>query len=271
MSHLLVWEGELRRKRLLDLFGMKAARASQWLQEFNAWCPRWTRWNPLTKSHVATSVAHADAQHWTALERSRSLEHYLLMTRVPLAAREHYDEAVVWSAFSDLAVPRSDVFSAIHRAISGGMVLDSVYRSLRNPEPHARTLSPHSLIRAGRRWHVRAYCREVGDFRDFALGRFVSVQVRAESRERSAADDTAWNQQVDVELIVHPGLSDAQQRVVRGEYFNDLAGHVEPCRACLVPYFLPEIRATLTPDRDPAPAWLIAVANPEELRPWMFE
>lgn len=271
MRQLLLWEGVLSRRRILQLFAIQQGRASQWLQEFRKNHPRWTRWDRVKKAHVATSAAREDADTGSSAERARSLDGYLFLTQTPLTVRDDAPGSVVWSAFSDLAVPRSAVFSAFRRAISEALVVQTSYRSLRNPDPHDRTLSPHNLVRVGRRWHVRAYCHETEDFRDFALGRFVNVRLTTHQRLKAAENDSGWNRRVEVALMAHPGLSYAQQIVVRGEYFNGTAELVESCRACLVPYFLAEMKATISPDRDPAPTWLIAVANVEEVRPWIFE
>lgn len=99
-----------------------------------------------------------------------------------------------------------------------------------NPELHERTIEPHSLVRAGRRWHVRGFCLLRQDFRDFVLGRMTKAQLLPEPCTADASADASWSTVLKVRLVAHPRLSPAQQLVVRNEYFNGASARVESCR-----------------------------------------
>ncbi|RNF58430.1 WYL domain-containing protein [Pseudomonas aeruginosa] len=122
------------------------------------------------------------------------------------------------------------------------------------PEPHSREISPHSLVRAGRRWHVRAFCSTRQEFRDYALGRIENPKIADDASERSAIEDRAWNTLLDVRLIAHPALSNEQQRVVSLEYFANTSARVERCRAALVSYFVQDVRAATDVVRQSPPS-----------------
>lgn len=272
MKALLLWEGRLKRSRLMSLFGIKQTRASQWINEFSEAHPGWTEWSDLTSAHHVTAKAHRQSILTPSLVAppSASLDRYLSITNSPISANLEREDGIIWSAFPEFSIPKAEIFSKLYGAIADGSSIEAQYRSLSDPEPHIRTLSPHSIVRAGRRWHVRAYCEETEDFRDFTLGRFVSLKPLGRLRVKNAENDQAWMTRVGVEIVAHPGLTEPQQRMIRDEYFAGLASRIEYCRGCLVPYFIKDLHATLDPVRDPAPAWLLSVANPKDVMSWLI-
>ena len=56
------------------------------------------------------------------------------------------------------------------------------------------------------RWHVRAFDRRSGSFRDFALGRFEAARLtHGGAAEHESADrDIQWNRIAELELVPHP-------------------------------------------------------------------
>mgnify|MGYP001546977698 CR=1 FL=1 len=138
------------------------------------------------------------------------------------------------------------------------------------PHPHERIISPHSLVRAGRRWHVRAFCSTNQQFRDYALGRMDKPVVLKEPSERAASEDIGWNTLLQVRLIAHPALHQFQRELVQFEYFSATAARSDSCRAALVNYYIQDVRAATDTERQRPPEYQLAVENIEELRPWLF-
>ena len=167
-------------------------------------------------------------------------------------------------AFSN---PSPKAFATIRLAIEEHTELRFTYRSMGNPEARVRIIEPHSLVQAGRRWHVRGYCSETQDFRDFVLGRMTALKRMEQHAETTAADDNAWNTPVKVRLVAHPALSVAQQAVVGQEIFAGTSARVETCRGPLVPYFIQEVRAAVDVERQMPPDYQLALANVEECSP----
>jgi predicted DNA-binding transcriptional regulator YafY len=141
---------------------------------------------------------------------------------------------------------------------------------MREPTPHLRVIAPHSLIRAGRRWHLRAFSSTNQDFRDYALGRVEKVERLDSPAERTEKDDQAWMTKVPVRLVAHPDLTPEQEALIRFEYFNNTAARVDTCRGALVSYFIQDVRAAVDPAKQRPPDFQMAVANIEEVRPWLF-
>lgn len=268
---LLLWEGFLNRSRIAALLGLGDIRSSQLIQEFRDAHPRWVEWNTKSRSYHATSAAYARTSPAAkARDRAESLAKYLNLVGLPYVAGDAVDVAPVCAAFPDLSTPEPHVFAALSQAIRSCTAVEITYRSLNEPAPHQRLISPHHLVRAGRRWHVRAYCATHQEFRDYALGRIVDVNAAGVPQERSEDDDAAWKARVPVRLIAHPDLSREQEEVIRFEYFDNTSARVVTCRGALVGYFVQDTRAATDTKRQRPPDYQLAVANIDEVAPWLF-
>ena len=105
--------------------------------------------------------------------------------------------------------------------------------------PSPRVIVPHSLVDSGLRWHIRAFDRTKGHFRDLVLTRMEDVHTLADcsppSPQEQISADTQWNRMFTLTLIPHPsrphpeviakdfGMQDGQLKVsLRGA----VAGYV---------------------------------------------
>lgn len=265
MSKLLIWEGRLSRGRLIALHGLSQVRASEWLRELRERHPDWLAWNSRARAYFATDAAYRAASTQKVDAPPDFARHpYLPQPEQPGAASP---VAVLPWSFSN-PVPKT--FATVRLAIDERRLLRFTYRSMGNPEPHVRSIEPHTLVQAGRRWHVRGYCPDTQSFRDFVLGRMSAIKRTAEPAATTVADDKAWNTAVKVSLIAHPALSFQQQALVAQEYFAGTPGRRETCRGPLVPYFIQEVRAAVDLAHQVPPDFQLAVSNVEECRPWMF-
>ena len=268
MMLLLIWEGSLSRKRLIELFNLSGIRASEWLREFRDQQPSFSRWDDATKSHLPTSALYQWLKD-TALDEagtaSLGLNQYLPLVRSLLSPDEWLVEG-----FPTLSSPSPAIFACLQRAIAKQQGVAITYVSMTRPEPHSRVLFPHSIICTGQRWHVRGYSPEHGEFRDHNIGRLLSAVAVSEISPITAAGDAKWHEKLPVHLIPHPMLPLHQAGVVQHEYFGGLSGRIDHIRAALVPYYLADKQVALDLDVQLPPSYLLAVANPEEVRPWMF-
>ena len=268
---LLLWEGVLNRSRLAGLLGVSDVRASQQIQEFRDEHPRWLAWNSKTRSYHATPDAYAAARRDEKNhDRADSLARYLNLVSVPYITGNAQDVSPICAAFPDISTPEPKAFATLSRAIRLGVSVEITYRSMKEPGPHLRIIAPHHLVRAGRRWHVRAYCETHQSFRDYAFGRIVSASMLSQPGEHRANDDHAWNAKVPVRLIAHPALNLAQEDVIRHEYFAGTASRIVSCRGALVGYFVQDVRAATDLKTQRPPDYQLAVENLDEVTPWLF-
>jgi predicted DNA-binding transcriptional regulator YafY len=264
---LLLWEGEISRGRVIDLFQLSPVRASEWIRELREHCQDRMTWDPVGRRYFATESLFRTSAKQSAARLEEDFASYLALTRLPST---HFGGDSGMHMFPDFNVPGPRLFATLKRCIADAMAVVLTYRSMRNPEPHRRVIEPHSLVRAGRRWHVRGYCRQNEGFRDFALGRIVSATSAKDPAAHGAGDDEAWSKEVDVVLVPHPNLNPQQEEVVRFENFAGTSARRQSCRAALVAYLIQDVRAATDIERQRPPDYQIAVANMGELKPWLF-
>lgn len=265
MELLLRWEGRIGNARLRGLLGLSSIRASQWIREFRESQPRWTLWNRLTRCFDATPEFYRA----TIPENAQSLAEYLSLVGLPSAMNTNIENVVV-AAFPDISAPNSQIFATLSNACRLNRSVEITYRSMGEPTPHKRIISPHSVVRAGRRWHTRAYCAKNKQFRDYTLGRISSVILLDQPSSFAMKDDIAWMTEVPVRLIAHPSLSSEQESLIRFEFFNDTASRVTTCRGALVSYFIQDIRAAIDVKTQCPPEYQLAVGNIKEIGSWLF-
>lgn len=260
---LLTWEGRLSNSRLRELFGLSSIRASQWIRELRDQAPDWLIMNSIERSFDATPNFYANEDGFES-----DLDQYLSIVGLPHAMNSNGRPIV--AAFPDITIPNSRIFSVLSLAVRTHRVVEITYRSMSEPEPHKRVLSPHSIVHAGRRWHVRAYCSEKMHFRDYALGRIVDAKLMGMPSEKLMDDDQAWMTEVRVRLVAHPDLTPEQESVIRFEYFKNTSARVVVCRGALVSYFIQDIRAAIDTKKQRTPDHQLAVSNIKEVEPWLF-
>lgn len=272
LTALCIWEGRLNNGRVRELFGIGAVRASEWIREFRESMPGWLALDSKTRSYVSTPAVYHSHKGRRGLhpDPAATLGQYLSLVGLPHSQKGTTADRGLWAAFPDVSPPNPRIFAVLSESIRLHQKVQITYRSMREPQPHTRTLSAHSMVRAGRRWHVRAYCDESGGFRDFNLGRIVDAKPRATPATGTAGDDEAWSTMVHVRLIAHPSLTFEQQDLIRFEFFNSTAARVDSCRGALVSYFIQDVRAAIDPAVQIPPDYQLAVENAEEIRPWLF-
>ena len=135
--------------------------------------------------------------------------------------------------------PSLDILATVTRAIAGGDALQLVYHSMKTG-PGPREIVPHSLVDSGLRWHVRAFDRTKGHFRDLVLTRMEQVQPVASAApivaQELVAADVQWQQPVVLQLVPHP--CHAQPQTIERD-FGMQHGHLAVAvRAAVAGYVL---------------------------------
>src|SRR5450759_908807 len=261
---LLTWEGRISNARLRKLFDLSSIRASQWIREIRDQAPEWVRLNSIERTFDVTAAFYMEKSG--VIEGD--LEHYLSIVGLPNAMNANGNCVV--AAFPDIIIPNPRIFSVLSMAARIGRMVEITYRSMSEPQPHKRSISPHSIVHAGRRWHVRAYCSEKEQFRDYALGRVVDAKLLNSPSEKLMNNDEAWMAEVRVRLTAHPDLSPEQESVIRFEYFKNTAARVVVCRGALVNYFIQDVRAAIDIKKQCPPEYQLAISNIKEVKPWLF-
>lgn len=261
MELLLLWEGAVRNERLRELLDVHFTTASRAMSEYVAI-------NPAGVTYETTGRRYVADAGFTSKLTSGDVEEYLAF----LARAGASAAGPVIRSHVSLASPSPALFAILQRAIREAAAVEAEHRSLRHPEASLKTLFPHALIEAGRRWHMRAFVPSANSFQDIALSRMTHVRrVELERPGHAAPDrDDAWNARIEVRLQAHPDLSQAQQGVVRAEYFQGALARAMTVRGALVPYVLRDLDVATDPSSQIPPEFLLSVANPAEIERWLL-
>lgn len=116
-----------------------------------------------------------------------------------------------------LSSPRMDVLAPICRAIHAKRPVAIRYLSMSSGESE-RVIVPFALVDTGLRWHVRAFDRKSGEFRDFVVTRIEAptlVDEEPKANERPD-NDIQWTRIVELDFVPHPRLS--RPEIIRMDY-----------------------------------------------------
>lgn len=255
MEILLRWEGELDNARVREVFGIQAVQASRLLSAFVS-----EFGDAVTRASPHAPITGTDAFK-PRLAGSAPDEYLQLIQK----AGSPGVSAAVEDLRLDLAPISPAVFSLAIQACRRHIGLRILYRSLSQPEGHIRLIFPHSLVRAARRWHIRAWCTERSDFRDFVFGRIGSASLDSQPSPVQAQSDAAWNEFLDLVVVSHPALPEPQARLLRDEYFGGELSRTLHVRRCLAGYTVQDLRIAVDAENQLPPAFQLALATTQKL------
>lgn len=254
---LLLWEGRVTRGRLLELFAVHATVASRDILAYRRQFPGACEADTASKAYEAGVLLRP------VLTEGHFTEYQAL---IGAAGNEPLSGAIaIESSHVDSTQISYQHFARIHAAIRMGSCVRITYRSMRNPSPHGRILRPHALIQAGARWHMRGYCSEARDFREFNLGRLTAVETVPDLELPSGEDDTDWQITVNVRLVPHQALNPEQQSLVRDEYMGGTTAAAFEVRKPMARYLVQAFRAAIDPLKETPPSFLLMVHEPSNL------
>src|SRR5476649_2788244 len=116
-----------------------------------------------------------------------------------------------------LNCPQMDVLAPICRAIHAKRPVAVRYQSMSSGESE-RVIVPFALVDSGLRWHVRAFDRKSGEFRDFVITRIEDPKLIDDEPKQieRPENDIQWTRILELEFVPHPRLR--RPEVVRMDY-----------------------------------------------------
>lgn len=253
---ILLWEGEIDNLRIRELFGVQPVWASRLLGE-------------LTK-HMGRRAARASAHAPLRLNpgaavrsKKQSPDEYL---RIIGAAPTHSANGLfLEDARRDLSAVAPEIFSVVVQAIRRGVGVQLVYRSMNQPAGSERLVFPHVLVRAPGRWHMRAWCAQKKDFRDFNLGRVAAASLSNIPSPHGRQDDKDWTETTSFYIVAHPSLTPEQQTMIAAEYFPGTSARQLKVRRCLLGYIIHDLRLGTDPAKHSPPDYQLLVHEAHRL------
>jgi predicted DNA-binding transcriptional regulator YafY len=259
----LLWEGRINRKDIIEQFQVSVPQASHDLKQYKKRAPGNMRYDRRAKQYFSTPK-------FNPVLISSNANCYL--SQLNMLSEKIIDQRETLLRF----IPDFDVLHSIERSIDIEIlkkVINSIrdkkaiqiqYQSLTRPSPMWRWISPHAFVYDGFRWHVRAHCEIRNEFRDFVLGRIISVNDE-KKRNIDPADDRNWNLFITIKIAPHPDLSADQQKIIEHE-FGMKNGKAEfTVRGALVYYVLNRFRLEREENTKFRPQKDIIIINSEEI------
>ncbi len=263
IEYRLRWAGRLNRSDITRFFGISVPQASLDLAAYSRRAPQNLDYDKRTRTYVL-------GDRFDPVFPATNHERYLNdLLRESDPSQE--DSFLGWHpVVACVPVPgrhvNCDVVATIVRAIRENQSLRVIYQSMTRPEPSTRRLTPHALAHDGQRWHVRAYCHEHNEFRDFVITRILEAGPSEPDRPRGA-EDRQWHHMLRLTLAPHPELAEGQRRAVELEY-GMVSGTCQlECREALLFYVLRRLRLDGVPRA--AKEQQIILQNRVELEPFL--
>lgn len=146
-----------------------------------------------------------------------------------------------------LSNPKMDVLAPICRAIHAKGPVAIRYHSMSSGESE-RVIVPFALVDTGLRWHVRAFDRKRGEFRDFVVTRIEApTLLDEEPKAHERPDhDIQWTRIVELDFVPHPRL--ARPEIVRMDYAMTDGAIRMRVRAAVAGYMLLRWSVDCSPD-----------------------
>jgi predicted DNA-binding transcriptional regulator YafY len=191
--------GEIRRQDLVSRFGIQTAAATRDIAQYRDLAPRNMEYDARGKIYVKAS--------WF-----RPVFVFPVERVLGWLAHGYGDSEPIRSKGAVLyegagLPPNIDLerLSVLTQAVHRGVAVEITYRALSSGLT-TREIIPFALADSGLRWHVRAFDRRSGEFRDFVLGRVDAARLLPGpvAEHETVAQDIQWNRVVELELVPHP-------------------------------------------------------------------
>ena len=259
----LYWDGHVNRGDVVDHFGVSVPQASADISRYQEAAPHNAVYDKSAKSYVSTP-------NFQPVFIQPSADAYLAELRLLSSAILSPELASVLQPpeYSVMPILRRrldpEMLRRVLQAIRGKSALEVRYQSISRPKPIWRWVAPHALGFDGFRWHVRAWCRNHLDFRDFVIARILEVRSTMPS-EVDATTDQGWHRSVTLKIGPHPKLTDGAREALELDYGMENGMVAITTRACLSTYFERSLGLDLDPAQIPPDRQQLVLLNREEV------
>lgn len=208
------WTGRVNRKDLETQFQISTPQASIDLRDYQQAAQGNISYDASEKTYVGT-------QNFRPVFLKLSPERYLLQLHAletgAIRKRDTWFDGVppVEVAPTIARGPEAYTLRALVQAIETKSAIDIYYQSL--TRTGMRTICPHAFVHDGYRWHCRAFSVERGEFRDYVLGRILSISP-LQPCDIDPSDDVEWATHIELKLRAHPELDARQREAIEHDY-----------------------------------------------------
>lgn len=255
------WEGRVQPSQLAAYWQCSRQHASNKLKDY-------LEIHPKSLEYVSADKSYHPVDTFKPRQISREANEYLnWLTGYSPSAQS---QLATWT----LEPPPRQISPAqmrpIVQALREGRRLDIDYASVSSTERHGRVIVPHHLVKTASRWHIRAWCEEKQDFRDFVLSRVQGVPELLGKSDVGAVDDEAWNTQVEIILAPDQRLTGPKKDAIERDYGMTNGQLRLSCKACMVNYLLQNLNLDHKKLESSGEAQQVVIVNLSDLKPWLF-
>lgn len=208
------WTGRVNRKDLETQFQISTPQASIVLRDYQEAAPHNLTYDKSEKTYVAS-------HNFRPIFLKLSPERYLLQLHAleigAIRKRDTWFDLAppVEVAPTIARGPEAYTLQRVVRAIETSSAVEIYYQSL--TRTGLRTVCPHAFVHDGYRWHCRAYSIERAEFRDYVLGRILSIS-ELKPCSVDASDDVEWATYIELKIRAHPKLDARQREAIEHDY-----------------------------------------------------
>lgn len=235
----LRWDGRLNRGDLIAFFGISVPQASKDIARYGEVAPGNLQYDASAKVYVATEKFRPAYPTSTPYRYLSDLLASEIGVLEPAASFVGWRPPVGHVPTPGRALDAESLVLLL-RSIREGQGVRALYQSMSRPRAVRRSLTPHAFAHDGFRWHVRAYCHEREQFRDFVIPRMLELETALPAGP-GAESDSEWHTPVELVLQPNPKLSGAHQRVVELDYGMKNGEVTLSCRQALLFYVLRQL------------------------------
>lgn len=210
----LLWGEGLSARELGEVFGLTRQTAQGVINAYRRQCPDSLRYDSTHKRHVATDdfqPRYIQAKPAAYLDhvRAEAMNAYY-------RNQQEWDELPFYDVDHLLrptlkAEPTRVVLSALRTQQS------VTIQYLSKKSARIRDFSPHTLVFAGNRYHLRGWCHLKQDFLDFVLSRIIQAEL-SDAPWFSARDDHDWNTYTELRFRPNERLSEEAQHALACDF-----------------------------------------------------
>ncbi len=260
IERLAWWRGVVNRGDLREVFGISRAQASADLQAYQELNPAALAYNVRAKRYESRPEMHCTL-HEPRMEEAVRL---FLGEPGPLPAAE-VSRPLAGARVDVVATPGRRASAAVERrvflAVCGGLRLTVKYGSVSSGRGTRREIAPHAFGHDGYRWHVRAWCCENEDYRDFVLSRIEDAGWPGEPFAPPVVD-ADWEREEKLTFMANPELNEERRKTIERDYGMRGGKLVVHVRAAMKEYLLAHLRIPVLDEQgNPRPRHLELVGK----------
>lgn len=212
----LYWGRGVTAPQLAEIFGIDRRSAQVIIAQYREKYPHQITYNESTKRHEPTTSFEA---YFINTDPHLYLD-YLRGSQLV----EHFTDHVTWGDLTVVDVDRyfrtaidGQTVKAIIKSIHHKQALSIEYHA--KSQWHYITISPHRLVYASRRYHVRAYVHEWNQYVDIVLSRIYTLCSTQEAWV-SGDNDEEWSRYIELHFKPNPSLPEHIKHTLLIDYYN---------------------------------------------------